>query len=59
MKFVHLGSPNLTPGGSGMWGLGQQTPLLLWSDGQSTGIRITVVDMADGALQVRWSDYHN
>ncbi|HHY0839953.1 TPA: hypothetical protein ACVW80_006205, partial [Bacillus thuringiensis] len=55
-EVVHLGSPNLTPGGSGVWGSGQQTPLLPWSDGQSTGIQITVEAMADGALQVRWSD---
>jgi M6 family metalloprotease-like protein len=53
---AHLGAPNLTPGGSGVWGAGQQTPLLSWSDGQSTGVSITVARIADGAMQVTWGD---
>jgi M6 family metalloprotease-like protein len=53
---AHLGAPNLTPGGSGVWGAGQQTPLLSWSDGQSTGVSITVARMADGAMQVTWGE---
>ncbi|MCQ6563979.1 hypothetical protein [Paenibacillus mendelii] len=52
----HLGAPNLTPGGSGVWGPGEQTPLLHWSDGQSTGVRITVTGIADGAMQVTWDN---
>src|SRR6266516_4154059 len=30
---AHLGAPNLTPGGSGVWGSGTQTPILKWANG--------------------------
>jgi hypothetical protein len=53
---AHLGAPDLTPGGSGVWRSGQQTPLLTWSDGQSTGAYITIADGVDGAMQVTWGD---
>ncbi len=37
---THLGSPNLSVGSSGVWGDGQTTPPLPWSDGSSSGVRL-------------------
>ncbi|GAB3399402.1 tachylectin-related carbohydrate-binding protein [Flindersiella endophytica] len=51
---AHLGAPDLAPGGAGVWRAGQQTPTLTWSDGQSTGVDVTVTGGADGAVQVAW-----
>jgi M6 family metalloprotease-like protein len=54
-EVAHLGAPNLALGGSGVWGAGQKTPVLSWSDGLSTGMSITVAGTADsGAMRVTW-----
>jgi M6 family metalloprotease-like protein len=38
---THLGSPDLTVGGNGVWTGGQETPPLPWSDGTSSGVQLT------------------
>jgi M6 family metalloprotease-like protein len=48
----HLGSPNLTLGGNGVWVGGQTTPPLLWSDGSSTGVQLSFQSSPD--LRVPW-----
>lgn len=53
---AHLGAPALTPGGSGVWRTGQQTPELTWSDGRPTGVRLTLAEAAGGAVQVSWGN---
>jgi M6 family metalloprotease-like protein len=39
---THLGAPNLSAGGSGVWRADQVTPPMLWSDGSPTGFHIAV-----------------
>ncbi|MDQ1532094.1 MAG: hypothetical protein QOE37_2211, partial [Microbacteriaceae bacterium] len=39
-NVAHMGAPDMTPGGSGVWRSGQQTPALKWSNGQETGVYI-------------------
>jgi M6 family metalloprotease-like protein len=51
---THLGAPNLSAGGSQVWAEGVTTPALMWSDGSSTGVRLSV--RRTGAdLRVEWS----
>src|SRR6201986_3983891 len=49
---AHMGAPDLTPGGSGVWTSGMQTPILKWANGESTGITITVNAENDGSMRV-------
>jgi M6 family metalloprotease-like protein len=51
---THLGAPNLSSGGSGVWGADQVTPPLLWSDGTPTGFHIAVRPSGTG-LRIDWS----
>ncbi|MEU1805035.1 peptidoglycan-binding protein [Streptomyces sp. NPDC019937] len=51
---THLGAPYLTPGGAGVWRVGQETPLLIWSDGGLTGVQLSVTEADDGKLHVAW-----
>ena len=50
-----LGPPNFTPGGSGVWAAGTQTPGLTWANGDQTGTAMTITDPGNGRLQVSWS----
>lgn len=49
---THLGAPNLTVGGSGIWQVGSTTPPLTWPDGTSSGVALTIHGGAD--LTVSW-----
>ncbi|QKZ21718.1 peptidoglycan-binding protein [Streptomyces chartreusis] len=51
---THLGAPYLTPGGPGVWHVGQKTPLLIWNDGDLTRVQISVTEADDGKLHVAW-----
>ncbi|MBU9762538.1 hypothetical protein FR943_01555 [Mycobacterium sp. TNTM28] len=51
---AHLGDPSLTYGGSSVWTAGDQTPLLRWADGTSSGTSVRVATGADGALRIEW-----
>jgi hypothetical protein len=53
-SVAHLGAPDLAWGGSGVWRPGQQTPELKWSNGQPTGMSVTVTDAGGGAMRVGW-----
>ena len=48
-----LGAPNLAVGGNGVWGSGQTTPPLPWSDGTSSGVRLTFHSSPD--FTVSWA----
>jgi hypothetical protein len=50
---THLGAPDLTAGGSGVWGADQVTPPLFWSDGSPTGFQIAVRPSGTG-LRIDW-----
>lgn len=51
---THLGAPDLTVGGNGVWGDGQTTPPLPWSDGSSSGVRFTFRS-SPPIFRVSWS----
>jgi hypothetical protein len=53
---AHMGAPDLTAGGSGVWTSGMQTPILKWANGESTGITITVNAENDGSMRVAWGE---
>ena len=51
---THLGAPNLSAGGSGVWADGDTTPTLQWNDGSTTGVRLGV-RRAGADLRMEWS----
>jgi hypothetical protein len=53
---AHLGAPNLTPGGAGVWTSGTQTPKLPWANGEPTGASVAVAAVGDGTMHVSWGD---
>jgi M6 family metalloprotease-like protein len=53
---AHMGAPDLTPGGSGVWTSGTQTPILRWANGESTGITLTINAESDGSMRVAWGE---
>lgn len=53
---AHLGAPDLTAGGSGVWRAGQQTPMLAWADGTPTNCYLTLSALSNGAITVSWGD---
>lgn len=57
-EVQNLAPPNLKPGDPGAWKPGTQTPYLPWSNGQESGVSISVVDEKD-RLRVRWGEAIN
>ncbi|MGV0811025.1 hypothetical protein ABQF34_03640 [Mycolicibacterium boenickei] len=54
---THLGSPDLTVGGNGVWKAGATTPPLTWDDGTEVGISLTfdeVPGLPAPAVRMTW-----
>ena len=54
---THLGSPDLTVGGNGVWKAGATTPPLTWEDGTEVGISLTfdeVPGLPAPAVRMTW-----
>jgi M6 family metalloprotease-like protein len=49
-----LAAPNLQFGGSGVWGPGQETPPLSWSNGQSANVKCRFRRAHDNAFELTW-----